>query len=247
MAKNPLTGLYYESDPRLKVSTLGFRPLGYGNGGSVNNDGSSYGMSEAAQITKDEGGDRATTYIDEVLQRDGTTKEVLTGGTGHKLTEAEQDLYPDGTEVPPEIRAAWFEKDMETAMMDARSLLPSGAPPELYNILVNMAFNLGKPGLMKFDNMLGAIHGNNYPRAALEMEWINPDDRSKGRTPWRFQTGDRSQRLIDRMYGLVISRGRLVDPTVPRMRIFGDIRPSDQAIEDPPGMRNGGIMAMRRY
>jgi len=292
---------------------MGFRPLGYTNGGSVNNDGSSYGMSEAGQITEDEGGNKAKTYMDEVPQRNGTIKKVLTGGIGHKLTEAEQDLYREGTEVPPEIRAAWFKSDMEKARTIADSLLPSGGSPELHRILVNMAFNLGDTGIREFTGMLGAINAGDFTRAALEMRYVEPTGRKRAviskktpdgtseetleetleETPWWLQTGGRAQRLVDRMYGLVIPRRRPVDPTVPRtgkdvrrlfeeqlpildgplpiptvqppndvhredgasdqaiedqrMRILGDVRLSDQAIGNFRGMRNGGIMTLRRY
>jgi GH24 family phage-related lysozyme (muramidase) len=270
-------------------------------------------MSEAGQITEDEGGNKAKTYMDEVPQRNGTIKKVLTGGIGHKLTEAEQDLYREGTEVPPEIRAAWFKSDMEKARTIADSLLPSGGSPELHRILVNMAFNLGDTGIREFTGMLGAINAGDFTRAALEMRYVEPTGRKRAviskktpdgtseetleetleETPWWLQTGGRAQRLVDRMYGLVIPRRRPVDPTVPRtgkdvrrlfeeqlpildgplpiptvqppndvhredgasdqaiedqrMRILGDVRLSDQAIGNFRGMRNGGIMTLRRY
>lgn len=56
-------------------------------------------------------------------------------------------------------------------------------------VLVDMAFNLGIGGLLKFKNMLAAIEQGNYERAAEEM--IS--------SAWYSQVGNRARRLEQMM------------------------------------------------
>lgn len=56
-------------------------------------------------------------------------------------------------------------------------------------VLVNMAFNLGVGGLLKFKKMLAAVQQSNYEVAAVEML----DSR------WADQVGYRSQELAEQM------------------------------------------------
>jgi hypothetical protein len=72
-------------------------------------------VSEEKQIISDEGGDRSRSYRD----ADG-----FAGGIGHKLTPAEEALYPSGTEIPQAVRTAWFKTDIAEAIADARNVLP---------------------------------------------------------------------------------------------------------------------------
>lgn len=138
-------------------------------------------VNEQLQIQSDEGGNRVKSYID--------SEGFLTGGAGHLLTKAEQKAYPEGTEIPQRIRDAWFELDMRTAVKDAASLVPTGAPEEVQSILVNMAFNMGKPRLARFKKMFAAIKVKDYNKAADEMK----------NSKWFRQVGNRSKRLVARM------------------------------------------------
>lgn len=52
-------------------------------------------------------------------------------------------------------------------------------------VLINMAFNLGLPRLMKFKKMLSALSGGDYQEASIQML----DSR------WAVQVGDRANRL----------------------------------------------------
>ncbi len=146
---------------------------------------------EAAQIQEDEGGDVAQTYLD--------TLGNGTGGVGHKLTPEELAKYPVGTTIPKTVRDRWFREDMEIAFRDASKLLNHEIPHEAFNIVVNMAFNMGRGRLAGFAGMRKALREEDYNRAADEMEWQDPDDRSKGHTPWFTQTGGRAKRLVVRM------------------------------------------------
>jgi hypothetical protein len=52
-----------------------------------------------------------------------------------------------------------------------------------------MSFQLGRPTLSKFKNMIAAVHDEDYQEMANQME----DSR------WFRQTPNRAQRLIDRV------------------------------------------------
>ena len=57
------------------------------------------------------------------------------------------------------------------------------------DILVNMAFNMGVNGLLKFKKMLTAIDDGYFTRAAAEML----------DSKWAFQVGDRALELAEQM------------------------------------------------
>jgi GH24 family phage-related lysozyme (muramidase) len=161
---------------------------------------------ERTIISKDEGGNRAKSYMD--------SKDNLTGGVGHLMTDAEKERYPEGTKIPKSVRDGWFQQDMMGARVQAFDLMPDNAPTEVFDIVTNMVFNMGKgipphvdengekvkgTGVQGFQGMLGAIKAGDYERAALEMEWVNPDAATKTHTDWYNQTGRRAKRLIKRM------------------------------------------------
>lgn len=56
-------------------------------------------------------------------------------------------------------------------------------------VLVNMAFNMGVDGLMKFPGMLGKLQRGLYDEAAAEMV----------DSAWYHQVGDRAARLVKQM------------------------------------------------
>ena len=161
-------------------------------------------QAERAQIREDEGY-KNHAYVD--------TLGYKTAGIGHLLSEKEIGEFPPQAWVPDknndikgikyseEQIKKWFEDQTKAATKSAKALVGEDVPPEVFGILVNMSFNMGQAKVKKFKGMIKAIKKGDYERAAQEMEFTNPDkDRSeKGWTPWRTQTGDRAQRLIDRM------------------------------------------------
>lgn len=56
-------------------------------------------------------------------------------------------------------------------------------------VLINMAFNLGLKGLLKFKNSLGFIKAKNYPQAARNLE----------KSLWYTQVGSRAKELVKRI------------------------------------------------
>ena len=117
----------------------------------------------------------------------------LTGGIGHLITEWDVDYYgkPVGYPVPHEQVNDWFERDIQVAIGDCKDVFDDfdGQPEEIQRVLANMSFQLGKPTLSKFKNMIAAVNNHDYQEMANQME----DSR------WYKQTTNRAQRLIDRV------------------------------------------------
>jgi len=116
-----------------------------------------------------------------------------TGGIGHLITEWDEEYYekPIGTKIPNEQVDDWFAKDIETTIKDCNLLFSQfdNLPEDIQHVLANMCFQLGRPRLSKFKNMIAAVEDLDWARMADEMQ----DSR------WFRQTTNRAQRLIDRV------------------------------------------------
>lgn len=144
---------------------------------------------ESEQIKIDEG---------KVLDEQGNHVSYLdplgypTGGYGHLLTEEEKRMYPPGTLIPEEVVLAWKEQDMKEAQEDVSVLFGDDLKPEVRNVLTNMAFNLGRSRLEEFDDLRAAIASEDYAEAAKAMR----------DSLWYRQTGNRAERLVERIASL---------------------------------------------
>jgi len=122
----------------------------------------------------------------------------LTGGIGHLITESDTEYYgkPVGTKVPNEQVNEWFERDIETTIKDCKLLFSQfdNLPEEIQHVLANMCFQLGRPRLSKFKNMIAAVEDCDWARMADEME----------NSRWFKQTTNRAQRLINRVEQQII-------------------------------------------
>ena len=85
----------------------------------------------------------------------------LTGGIGHLITEWDEEIYagPIGTSISEEQVQEWFEKDVQTAINDCQDIFNDfeSLPEDIQHVLINMAFQLGKPRLSKFRKMIAAV------------------------------------------------------------------------------------------
>src|SRR5210317_1354695 len=117
----------------------------------------------------------------------------LTGGIGHLITEWDTEYYdqPVGTKIPNEQVNDWFERDIETTIKDCNLLFSQfdNLPSDIQHVLANMCFQLGRPRLSKFKNMIAAVEDLDWHRMADEME----------NSRWFKQTTNRAQRLITRV------------------------------------------------
>ena len=137
---------------------------------------------------------------DEISKDEGIKYETyrcslghLTGGIGHLITEWDEEIYsgPVGTAIPTEQVNDWFAKDIGTTIKDCNLLFSqfNNLPDEIQHVLANMCFQLGRPRLSKFKNMIAAVEDLDWVRMADEMEDSN----------WYRQTPNRAQRLITKV------------------------------------------------
>jgi len=115
-----------------------------------------------------------------------------TGGVGHLLSKEEKKQYPKGTVIPDNVARSWFREDMATADSDLNFILENmkvRVPDDVYDILLNMSFNLGRSKLLGFDKMWVAIELGDWETASAEML----------DSKWAKQVKGRAVRLSDRM------------------------------------------------
>ena len=111
-----------------------------------------------------------------------------TFGIGHLITEDDPEHgEPDGTEISEDRVNEVFESDVATFVSEAKILFPDldELPDVAQQVIVNMAFNMGRPRLSKFKNFIAGVNDRDWVRAAEEMM----DSR------WATQVGDRAIRL----------------------------------------------------
>ena len=140
------------------------------------------------------------TLQDEIANDEGVKYETyrcslghLTGGIGHLITEWDEEIYagPVGTKIPHEQVDEWFAKDIGTTIKDCNLLFSQfdNLPDEIQHVLANMCFQLGRPRLSKFKNLIAAVEDLDWVKMVDEMEDSN----------WYRQTTNRAQRLMDRV------------------------------------------------
>ena len=111
-----------------------------------------------------------------------------TFGIGHLITEDDPEHgEPDGTEISEDRVNEVFETDVSKFVDEAKILFPDldDLPEIAQQVIVNMAFNMGRPRLSKFKNFIAGVNDRDWTRAAEEMM----DSR------WADQVGARATRL----------------------------------------------------
>ena len=127
------------------------------------------------EIRADEGYS-PTLYVD--------TMGVLTGGYGH--------AFHVGSPLSHNMWESIFWDDVYSAIQDYDSLKLS-LDEDRKNVIINMVYNLGLPKFLKFKKLIKALRKQDYEQAAFEMK----------NSKWYKQVGNRSERLIKRMKGVV--------------------------------------------
>ena len=140
------------------------------------------------------------TLQDEIANDEGVKYETyrcslghLTGGIGHLITEWDEEIYAGtvGTKIPHEQVDKWFAKDIGTTIKDCNLIFSQfdDLPDEIQHVLANMCFQLGRPRLSKFKNLIAAVNDLDWASMSDEMEDSN----------WYKQTTNRADRLIARV------------------------------------------------
>ena len=120
------------------------------------------------------------------------SENIPTFGIGHMVTESDMEYsWPVGTPVEDERILQVFHDDCMIAVNDAEQVVDDlySHPDDVIRVLVNMAFNIGRPRLSQFKKMLAAVENKDYKTASQEMI----DSR------WYNQVGRRSVELAEMM------------------------------------------------
>lgn len=109
-------------------------------------------------------------------------------GYGHSLTAHGEDIPAKWTK---ECAEAAFIADYEKAERECAAMIRGFSELDAVRqaVLVDMAFNMGIGGLIKFRKMLNHLWLKQYSNAAKEMM----------QSKWAAQVGKRSSRLADMM------------------------------------------------
>lgn len=137
-------------------------------------------MDLLSQIKRDEGTGPRDSSGNFKPYRDTVGK--LTIGYGHNL---------DDNGINQKVADFILADDLEAHAAQLHFYLPwTDSLDEVRRaVLINMAFNMGIHGLLKFKNTLEAIHDGEYQKAALMML----------QSKWADQVGIRAKRLADQM------------------------------------------------
>ena len=101
---------------------------------------------------------------------------------------------PDGKEISEDRVNEVFATDVAKFVSESKILFPDldELPDVAQQVIVNMAFNMGRPPLSKFKNFIAGVNDRDWTRAAEEMM----DSR------WATQVGYRAIRLRNQILTL---------------------------------------------
>ena len=119
-----------------------------------------------------------------------------TFGIGHLITENDPEHgEPNGKEISEDRVNEVFATDVAKFVSESKILFPDldELPDVAQQVIVNMAFNMGRPRLSKFKNFIAGVNDRDWTRAAEEMM----DSR------WATQVGDRAIRLRNQILTLI--------------------------------------------
>ena len=141
----------------------------------------------ALDLVKEAEGFSATRYLcpaGKLTQGYGRNLEA------HPLTEEEEaELNVDGT-VSKEVAAKWALKELrECEMKLSQNIIYSKLSPTRKAVLLDMCFNIGYTGLLKFKKMWFALGNKDYAEASRQMK----------DSAWYTQVGNRSKRNVEIM------------------------------------------------
>ena len=141
----------------------------------------------ALDLVKEAEGFSATRYLcpaKKITQGYGRNLEA------HPLTEEEEnELDYDGT-VSEETATKWALKELvECEIKLSQNIIYNKLSPTRKAVLLDMCFNIGYAGLMKFKKMWFALGNRDFAEASRQMKDSN----------WYIQVGNRSKRNVNLM------------------------------------------------
>ena len=138
----------------------------------------------ALDLVKEAEGFSATRYL---CPAGKTTQGYGRNLEAHPLTEEEEvELNVDGT-VSKEVATKWALKELrECEMKLSQNIIYNKLSPIRKAVLLDMCFNIGYAGLMKFKKMWFALGERDFAEASRQMKDSN----------WYVQVGNRSKRNV---------------------------------------------------
>lgn len=137
------------------------------------------------------------TLAERIKEHEGCSLEIYsdilgfsTIGYGHKCSSAEIAAFKDG--ISQEKADALFDRDFALATAQAASISGQRWPTmgeARQGVIIEMVFQLGMSGVLKFKRMWAAIDAGDYAQAAVEMR----------DSEWRKQTFARCMELAEIM------------------------------------------------
>lgn len=119
------------------------------------------------------------TITQDLVRHEGIVLEIYldseglhTCGVGHLIKLGDEEFkVPVGTPITQERALELFKEDLAVSIKECETLFPDlgDYPDPVQRVLVNMTFNLGRPRLSKFKNMIKAIESHDWNAAADEM------------------------------------------------------------------------------
>ena len=127
-------------------------------------------------------------------------EDFWTVGRGHKL-DINNNPFEINRKYSNKEVDELFEKDVDKAASSVDDLVDkSKVDPKAYNLMVEMAFQMGGEGLKKFEKTIASVNAGEYEDASKHMLFNYNDDGSvKGKTKWYNQTDTRAKELSDLM------------------------------------------------
>ena len=159
-------------------------------------------LSQAGEdMTKGFEGWRGRPYLD--------TQGIPTIGWGFNMNQNPEDFHEDVVAGKRPLTKAEgksiFEKRYHGAIAEAIKFTGldqfSKMTEGQRNVIVDMAYQMGGPKFNEFTGMQKAIKEGDYPRAALEMQYSDPDMINRKETPWYQQSGQRSLNNVRQIMG----------------------------------------------
>ena len=110
-------------------------------------------------------------------------------GVGHLIKLPDEEYLLDKELTDLEIDQI-LTTDLNQAIDDARKFIDADSIPEdAFHVVIDMAFNLGLPKLMRFQNFQQALRNKDFVQASFEML----------DSVWAKQLPNRSKRLAKQM------------------------------------------------
>lgn len=112
---------------------------------------------------------------EEIIKHEGKINKIYkdhlgnaTFGVGHLVLPT--DNLEEGVEYDDTTIMEYFERDFDQALHDARSFIKEESiNPVAFGCVINMAYQLGLPRLLKFKNFQYHLNKNDYVSASEEM------------------------------------------------------------------------------